>query len=186
MKTAESRNIWDSPWLLPKMHSTTSHIYDKNVEQKETIAHIWISTLQKWVPFDFLTGHFRIYTRCICDPQSQSQTESLLLLCFGCSSPRNPWAQLSSARLGFCKKRLYLCFGWQPTASSLPQRLRGDAADRVTLAAMVIVWCLQLPWALKQLKQCFSFFFLSKFSLLPSHKFEVFIISGLILWTWDN
>lgn len=164
MKTAESRNIWDSPWLLPKMHSTTSHIYDKNVEQKETIAHIWISTLQKWVPFDFLTGHFRIYTRCICDPQSQSQTESLLLLCFGCSSPRNPWARLSSARLGFCKKRLYLCFGWQPTASSLPQRLRGDAADRVTLAAMVTVGCLQLPWALKQLQQCFSFFFLSKFS----------------------
>lgn len=76
------------------------------------------------------------------------------------------WLQLSLKALGraelgssgICKKRLYLCFGWQPTASSLPQRLRGDAADRLTLAAMVTVWCLQLPRALKQLKCCFFFF----------------------------
>lgn len=105
MKTAESINIWHFPTtdIYPKMNSITSHIYDENVEQKETIAQIWISTLQKWVLLCFLTGHFVILHQMHLWLAAQSQTESLLLFCFGCSSPRKPWAGLSWARLGFAK-----------------------------------------------------------------------------------
>lgn len=88
------------------------------------------------------------------------------------------WKALRRAKLGssgICKKRLYWCFGWQPTACSLLQRLRGDAADRVTLAALVIVWCLQLPWAFKQLKCCFFVLFLNRLKLL---KFLSFLVES--------
>lgn len=126
MKTADHKSLRNPPdWHLARMNSTSFHIYDTNVQWKETIPPIGMFTRHRCF-FVFLTGRFLTYTRFVCDPLLRKSDWNFVVLF---------WLQLSSSALGrtelgssgICKKRLYLCFGWQPSASSLPRRLRGGS-----------------------------------------------------------